>query len=91
MTERAAAPIDKRSVSPRRAIAVTLATLMLCWYCLPAAVDGWMSDHCTATAFCSGLQGITQAVDAASRSAGVAGTLESWRDAVRQTLGIDFY
>ena len=91
MTEQAAALIEKRSVSPQRAIGVTLATLMLCWYCFPAAVDGWMSDHCTSSAFCSGLQGITEAVDSASRSVGVAGTLESWRDAARQALGIDFY
>lgn len=91
MTEQTAAPIDKHSVSPRRAISVTLATLLLCWYCFPAAVDGWMSDHCTDGAFCSGLQGITQAVDAASRSVGVASTLESWRGTIRQALGIDFY
>ena len=91
MTEQAVTPIDKRSVSPQRAIGVTLATLMLCWYCFPAAVDGWMNDHCTDGAFCSGLQGITEAVDAASRSVGVAGTLESWRDGLRQALGIGFY
>jgi hypothetical protein len=91
MTEQATDIVDKRSRSPRRAIGVTLATLLVSWYCFPAAVDGWMSDHCTDGAFCSGLQGITEAVDTASRSVGVAGTLEGWRDSVRQALGIDFY
>ena len=91
MKEQAKDIVDKRIRSPRRAIGVTLATLLLCWYCFPAAVDGWMNDHCTDGAFCSGLQGITEAVDTASRSVGVAGTLEGWRDSVRQALGIDFY
>ena len=91
MTEQAADVIDKRSRSPRRAVGVTLAVLLVSWYCFPAAVDGWMNDHCTDGAFCSGLQGITEAVDTASRSIGVAGTLEAWRDSVRQALGIDFY
>ena len=91
MTEQPADIVDKRSRSPQQAIGVTLATLMLCWYCFPASVDGWMNDHCTDGAFCSGLQGITEAVDTASRSVGIAGKLEGWRDSVRQALGIDFY
>ena len=91
MTEQTAGTVDKRSRSAQRAVGVTLAVLLVSWYCFPAAVDGWMNDHCTDGAFCSGLQGITEAVDAASRNVGVAGTLEGWRDAARQTLGIDFY
>lgn len=81
----------KLSRSPRRAVAITLAVLLVSWYCFPGAVAGWADDHCEDGAWCSALQGITQAVDTASRSVGVAGTLEGWRDQVRQTLGIDFY
>ena len=84
-------PVPNAATSPRQAIVLTLAVLLVCWYCFPGAVNDWMDDHCTATAFCSGLQGITEAVDGASRSAGVAGTFETWRDQVRAALGIDFY
>ena len=84
-------PTPKATTSPRQAIVLTLAVLLACWYCFPAAVNDWMSDHCTATAFCSGPQGITEAVDGASRSVGVAGTFEAWRDEIRSALGIDFY
>ena len=90
MTDQAhAAP--KAATSPRQAIVLTFAVLLVSWYCFPGAVNDWMDDHCTATAFCSGLQGITEAVDGASRSVGVAGTFETWRDELRAGLGIDFY
>ena len=84
-------PAPKAATSPRQAIVLTIAVLLVCWYCFPGAVNDWMDDHCTATAFCSGLQGITKAVDSASRSVGVAGAFETWRDEVRAALGIDFY
>ena len=84
-------PAPNAATSPRQAIVLMLAVLLICWYCFPGAVNDWMDDHCAATAFCSGLQGITEAVDSASRSAGVAGTFETWRDEVRAALGIDFY
>ena len=83
--------VPKAATSPRQAIVLTFAALLVCWYCCPGAVNDWMDDHCTATACCSGLQGITEAVDGASRSVGVAGTFATWRDEVRAALGIDFY
>ena len=81
----------KLSRSPRRAIAITLAVLLVSWYCFPGGGEEWAEDHCTEGAWCSAVQGITETVDGASRSVGVAGTLEGWRDQLRQTLGIDFY
>lgn len=79
------------SRSPRRAIAITLAVLLVSWYCFPGAVAEWADDHCPDGPWCSALQGITGGVDSASRSVGVAGTFEGWRDQLRQALGIDFY
>ena len=81
----------KLSRSPRRAVAITLAVLLVSWYCFPGGVAEWADDHCEDGAWCSALQAITEAVDSVSRSVGVAGTLEGWRDTLRQTLGIDFY
>jgi hypothetical protein len=91
MTDHSIAAEPKLSRSPGRAIAITLAVLLVSWYCFPAAVDGWADDHCVDGPWCSALQGITEAVDSASRSVGVAGTLEGWRDQLRRALGIDFY
>lgn len=90
MTDQTHSP-PKAATSPRQAIVLTFAVLLVSWYCFPGAVNDWMGDHCTATAFCSGLQGITEAVDGASRSVGVAGTFETWRDGIRAAFGIDFY
>jgi len=92
MTEQSVPAAEpKLSRSPRRAIAITLAVLLISWYCFPGAVDGWAADHCADGPWCAALQGATGAVDSASHSVGVAGTLEGWRDQLRQKLGIDFY
>ena len=91
MSEPTAIPEPKFSRSPRRAVAVTLAVLLVCWYCFPAAIAGWVGDHCGDGPWCSGLQGIADGVDAASRSVGVAGAFEDWRGQIREALGIDFY
>lgn len=88
MSERAE-PQNARS--PRRAVTITLAVLLTCWYCFPAAVAGWVEDHCSDGPFCAGLDAIAQTIDGASRSVGVAGALESARDFARSSLGIDFY
>jgi hypothetical protein len=79
------------SRSPRRAIAVALAVLLVAWYCFPGGVAGWVGDHCADGAFCAAFQTVADSVDAASRSVGVAGTLEGWRDSLKMWLGIDSY
>ena len=91
MHEQTAVPEPKLSRSPRRAVAITLAVLLVGWYCFPVAVAGWVSDRCGDGPWCAALQGIADGVDTASRSTGVAGTLEDWRSETRATLGIDFY
>ena len=77
--------------SPRRAIAITLAVLLVCWYCFPAPVASWVEDHCGDGPWCAALQTVATSVDGASRSVGVAGTFEVWREALRGALGIDLY
>jgi hypothetical protein len=80
------------SRSPWKAVMVALAVLLVTWYLFPASVVGWLEDHCDAdNSWCAGPTAIAESIDTASRSVGVAGTLEGWRDAIRQTLGIDFY
>jgi hypothetical protein len=91
MSETAPIAEPKLSRSPRRAIGLTLAVLLVCWYCFPGAVAGWMEDHCGDGPWCAALQTVTDSVDAASRSVGVAGTFEDWRDEIRAALGIDSY
>ena len=91
MSEQTAITQPKLSRSPRRAVGLTLAVLLVCWYCFPGAVDGWVEDHCSDGPWCAALQTVADSVDAASRSVGVAGTFEGWRDAVREALGIDSY
>jgi hypothetical protein len=81
----------KLSRSPRRAIAIVLAVLLVSWYCFPAAVAGWTEDHCPDGPWCAAFQTIADSVDAASRSVGIAGAFEGWREALRQALGIDAY
>ena len=75
----------------RVVLLVTLAVLLVCWYCFPGAVAGWMEDHCSDGPWCAALQTVTDSVDAASRSVGIAGTFEDWRDEIRAALGIDSY
>jgi hypothetical protein len=89
ITAAVAEPTGSRS--PRRAIAVTLAVLLVAWYCFPAGVAGWVGDHCADGPLCASLQTVADSVDTASRSIGVAGTLESVRDTVKAALGIDSY
>lgn len=91
MTEQTVPPEPRLSHSPRTAVAIVLAVLLISWYCFPAAVDGWTEDHCPDGPWCAGPQGIAEAVDAASRSVGIAGAFEGWRDQLRQALGIDAY
>lgn len=79
------------SRSPRKAISLVLAVLLMSWFAFPAAVAGWMEDRCSDGPFCAALQTTADAVEAASRSVGVAGTLEAARDGVRTVLGIDEY
>lgn len=78
--------------SPRKAIMVTLAVLLVAWYLFPASVVSWLEDRCdTEIGYCAAADNIALSVDAASRSVGVAGTLEEWREQVREGLGIDGY
>ncbi|MEO8757784.1 MAG: hypothetical protein ABI398_08535 [Devosia sp.] len=82
----------KLARAPWRAIAVTLAVLLVCWYCFPAAVAGWVEDHCEdENAWCVALQTVADSVDTASRSVGVPGIFETWRDEIRAALGVDSY
>jgi hypothetical protein len=78
--------------SPRKAIMVSLAVLLVLWYLFPGAVVGWLEDRCdTEIGYCAAFDGLAQGVDSASRSLGVAGALEDWRDQIRTALGIDSY
>ena len=80
------------SRSPRKAIMVVLAVLLVLWYLFPASVVGWLEDRCdTEIGYCAALDSFAVSVDAASRSVGVAGTLEDWREDVREALGIGDY
>ena len=78
----------KGSRSPRRAIGLVLSVLLVSWFAFPDAVAGWMEDRCSDGPFCAALQTTADSVDAASRSVGVAGSLEEARELVRTVLGI---
>ena len=91
MSEQTTIAEPKLSRSPRRAIGLTLAVLLVCWYCFPAAVAGWVEDHCDDGPWCAALQTVADSVDSASRSVGVADAFEGWRDQVRGALGIGDY
>lgn len=79
------------SRSPRKAISLVAAVLLLAWFAFPAGVVDWTRSRCEDGALCAALETITESVDDASRSAGVAGAMETARDWVRAALGIDFY
>ena len=87
------APIERPGArSPRNAIMVVLAVLLVLWYLFPASVVSWLGDRCdTEIGYCAVLDSFAVGVDGASRSVGVAGTLEDWREDVREALGIDGY
>ena len=84
-----AEPMGSRS--PKRAIIISLAVLGLAWFAFPAPVASWLADSCYDQPYCPALQSVADAVDAASHGIGVAGALETARDELRATLGIDFY
>jgi hypothetical protein len=79
------------SRSPKRAVIVTLTVLALSWFAFPAPVAGWLYDHCGELPICPPLQAMADGVDAASRSVGIASTMEAARDQLRALFGIDFY
>ena len=79
------------SRSPRKAISLVVAVLLVAWFAFPAGVVDWTSSRCEDGALCAALETITESVNEASRSVGVAPALEAARDWVRAALGIDFY
>lgn len=82
-------PIESRS--PKRAVIITLAVLALSWFAFPAPAASWLYDNCGELPVCPPLQSLADGIDTASRSVGVATTLETARDQLRALFGIDFY
>lgn len=75
--------------SPRRAIAVVLATLALTVCAYPAAVVDWIGETCDGAPACDGLLAAATAISDGLDQLGVTGLFDAGRERIRHDLRID--